>query len=328
MPITQGDVYVSAPLTNISVGYAQDAANFIADRVFPRVPVAVQGGQYWVWNREDWNRNNMKKRADGTESQGTDLNVSRKNYFASVWALHVDIGDQTRANASSAFALDADTTRYLTTQYLINKEANFTNTYFKTGVWGTDYTGVASGATGNQRIQWSDYTASDPIADIQKAIIRQLLLTGQRPNKLVVGIDVDYVLKNHPDIMDRVKYGGTNAAPSQVNNNALASVFGVEEYLVSAATQNTAEDGAPENNQFFTGKNALLVYAPNAPGLMTPSAGYTFTWSSYLGNAAGGARISKMRIDVRRADRIEAEAAYSQEVVAADMGAYFSNIVA
>jgi len=328
MPIAQGDVFVSAPLTNISVGYAQDARSFIADRVFPRVPVAVQGGQYWVWNREDWNRNNMKKRADGTESQGTDLNVSRKNYFASVWALHHDIGDQIRANASSTFSLDSDVTRFLTTQYLINKEANFANTYFKTGVWGTDYVGVASGATGLQRVQWSDYTASDPIADVQKAIIRQNLLTGQKPNKLVVGMDVDYVLKNHPDIVDRVKYGGTNASPSMVNDAAIASVFGVDEYLVSNASFNTAEDGAAENNQFFIGKNALLVYAPNAPGLMTPSGGYTFVWTSYTGTSNGGAQISKMRRPLAKADRIEAEAAYSQEVVAADMGAYFSNIVA
>jgi hypothetical protein len=32
---TQSQVHVDAVLTNISVGYMQDAANFIADKVFP-----------------------------------------------------------------------------------------------------------------------------------------------------------------------------------------------------------------------------------------------------------------------------------------------------
>lgn len=327
MPLAQNDVYVSAPLTNVSVAFAQDASEFIADRVFPRVPVAQQGGQYWVWQREDWLRSNMKKRADGTESQGVDLTVERQTYFADVWALHRDIGDQLRANASGAFQLDAETTNFLTGQYLLNKETNFVQTYMQPGVWGQDYTGVTATPTGNQRLQWSDEN-STPIEDVQRAIIRQHLLTGRRPNKMIVGMNVDFALRNHPEIIERVKYGGTNVAPANVSNAALATLFGVAEYLVSSAVVNSAGEGLPEDTDFFVGNSALLVHAPNAAGLMTPSAGYTFVWSSYIGTTNGGARISKMRIDTRRADRIEAESAYTQEVVAPDLGALFSNIAA
>jgi len=326
MPIAQNDVYVSQPLTNVSVAFAQDASEFIADRVFPRVSVAQQGGQYWVWKREDWLRSNMKKRADGTESQGVDLSVDRQTYFADVWALHRDIGDQLRANASGAFQLDSETTNFLTGQYLLNKEDNFVKTYMVPGVWGQDYTGVAATPTGDQRLQWSDAN-STPIEDVQKAIIRQHLLTGRRPNKMIVGMDVDFALRNHPEIIERVKYGGTNTSPANVSNAAIAALFGVAEYLVSAAVINTAPEGLAEDTDYFVGQSALLVHAPQSAGLMTPSAGYTFVWSNYIGTANGGARISKMRIDTRRADRIEAESAYTQEVVAPDLGALFSNIV-
>ena len=39
---TQSDLHVNVPLTNVSVAYMQDKATFIADKVFPRVPVQKQ----------------------------------------------------------------------------------------------------------------------------------------------------------------------------------------------------------------------------------------------------------------------------------------------
>ena len=36
------DVHVDGPLTNLSVGFKNDAKNFIADQVFPNVSVAKQ----------------------------------------------------------------------------------------------------------------------------------------------------------------------------------------------------------------------------------------------------------------------------------------------
>ena len=39
---TQSDLHVNVPLTNVSVAYMQDKAHFIADKVFPRVPVQKQ----------------------------------------------------------------------------------------------------------------------------------------------------------------------------------------------------------------------------------------------------------------------------------------------
>ena len=52
-PVLQ-DVHVSAALTNVSVAYFQDEENFIADKVFPVVPVVHQTDQYFVWNIGDF----------------------------------------------------------------------------------------------------------------------------------------------------------------------------------------------------------------------------------------------------------------------------------
>lgn len=336
--LAQGDVYVSRPLTSMSVAYAQDQNQFVADRVFPIVPVARQADQYWVYTREDWNRAQMKKRADNAESQGAGFGTTRDTYFAHVWALHVDIGDQTRANVEQPMDMDRDATNFLTLQGLLRREQIFASTYMTSGVWSFSYDGVASGATAvasldptsnanNNVLQWND-ASSNPIEDVRRAKTYMILRTGIKPNKLVLGQQVYDALVDHPDLIDRIKYGQSPGSTSIVNKTTLAALFEVDEVLVSAAINNTAEEGATESNSFFLGKNALLVYAPRRPGLMTPSAGYTFVWRGYLGNSDGALQISKMRIPTRKSDRIEGETAFDQKLVAADLGFFFNGIVA
>ena len=67
---TQSDLHVNAPLTNVIVAYMQDKAQFIADKVFPRVPVQKQSDMYWKYSKSDWRRTDAQKRAPGTESPG------------------------------------------------------------------------------------------------------------------------------------------------------------------------------------------------------------------------------------------------------------------
>ncbi|MFN9111239.1 MAG: hypothetical protein ACK5XN_14350, partial [Bacteroidota bacterium] len=70
MTPTPGDVHVNAPLTNISIAFLQNAANFVATRVFPNIPVQKQSDRYYVYERGDFNRDEMQLRAPATASAG------------------------------------------------------------------------------------------------------------------------------------------------------------------------------------------------------------------------------------------------------------------
>ena len=63
---TLGDVHVNRPLTNLSIGFVQDQSDFVAGQVFPSIPVNNRSDVYFVYNRGDFLRNNMQKRAPGT----------------------------------------------------------------------------------------------------------------------------------------------------------------------------------------------------------------------------------------------------------------------
>ena len=51
---TQNQVHVDAILTNISVAYMQKQENFIANKVFPIVPVDKQSDKYFSYTKNDW----------------------------------------------------------------------------------------------------------------------------------------------------------------------------------------------------------------------------------------------------------------------------------
>lgn len=327
----QSDLHVNAPLTNVSVAYIQNSSEFIATKVFPKVPVKKQSDLYWKYSKSDWRRTDVAKRAPSTESPGVGYKMDTDTYFAHVYAVHKDIDDQVRANADSNFRVDADTTKFVTNQLLLKRDIDWASTFFTTSVWDTEKTGVASGPGANQFLQWND-DASDPINDVSSWQVDFRELTGHKPNVMVLGANVLQELKNHPDIIDRIKYTQRGI----VTEDLLSTLFGVEKIVTAYATKATGaeindaedQDAAASFSFIHDSKSFLMAYSPPAPSLMTPAAGYTFTWDGYAAGNSEGIRIKNYRQERIASDRIEGEMTYDMKVVATDMGIFGSQVVA
>ena len=327
---TQSDLHINQPLTNVSVAWIPNVKDYVCTQVFPEVPVQKQSDLFWKWSKSDWRRTDVVKRAPGTESAGVGWNYDTDTYFAHVYAVHRDIDDQVRANADSNFRLDSDSTKFITNQLLLKRELDWNAKYFQWGVWDTQKTGVASNVTTDQFLQWND-TASDPIKDVQGWLIDYRLLTGYTPNVMVIGAEVMRQLKNHPDLIDRIKY----TQKGVVTEDLISSLFGIK-LLVSYAshTEVARINGAREQDAAATysfiadTKSALMAYTPESPSLLTPAAGYTFVWNGYHAGNSQGIRIKQFRMEHIAADRIEGEMTYDQKVVSADMGIFLRTVVA
>lgn len=328
MPLNQpsrSDVHVDAPLSSVSIAFIQRAESFVADRAFPRLGVAKQSDKYFTYDRGYFNRAEMKKRAPGTESAGATYSIGQDSYSCDVWALHRDVADQIRANADSPISLDREATELLTLQGLLRKEKEWASQHFVTGVWSNELAGVAGAPAAGQFQQW-DVAASTPIEDVRAAITTTHSTTGFRPSRMVLGREVYDALLDHPDIVGRLDRGQTSG-PAMVMRDALAALFELDEILVMDAIENSAAEGASPSHGFIGGKHALLLYTPSSPGLMVPSAGYTFTWSGLLGGGALSTRISRMRMEHLKSDRLEIEMAFDQKLVSADLGFMFLDAV-
>lgn len=322
---TQADLHVNVPLTNVSIAYMQNSSEFIANKVFPTVPVKKQSDLYWKYSKSDWRRTDVKKRAPSTESPGTGWNVTTDSYFAHVYAVHKDIDDQVRANQDSPFNTDRDATEFVTNQLLLKRDLEWNANYFKTGVWATDKVGTTDFT------KWSD-PASDPISDMQNITIEFRRVSGFAPNVMVFGAHTMAALKQHPDIIDRIKYTQRGV----VTEDLIATLFGINEIYTSYATvasgpqipDAVAQDAASTYSFMTNSKSALIAYSPKSPSLLTPAAGYTFTWGGYLGGNSQGTRIKRFRMEHIASDRVEGEATWDQKVVCPDLGYFLSDAVA
>lgn len=317
-------VHVDAILTNASIAYIQSADNFIATKVFPIVPVDKQSNLYFKYTKEDWFRDDARLRADGAEAATSGYGLTTDNYYADVYAVKKAVGDQTMANFDNPLDPMRDAAKF-TAQLILNRlENQFVTDAFTTGIWGKDYTGVSGSPSTNEFKQWSDLANSDPIQDIEAGKAYKLSTTGFEANKLVLGYEAYRVLRNHPDIIDRVKYTGRDVPDTQY----LAQLFGVEEVLVAKAVKNTANEGQTGSFSFSFGKSALLVHSPSSPSLLTPAAGYSFQWrgvSEGLGLTVG---TKQYRLEQNAATYIESQIAFDNKIVAADLGVFFATCVA
>ena len=319
----RGQVHVNRPLTQIAIAFAQRPDAFVADRVFPMLPVSKQTDSYFEIPRGYWLRDEMKKRAPGALSAERTHEVSNSSYKCDVWALHEKLADQVRENYDSPLQPEREITIGLTQAGMIRKELEFVSSYFTAGLWTGDQTGVDSATpAANQFGRW-DRDDSNPIKDVRLGKQRVLGRTGFEPNKLVLGRQVYDALLDHPDIVGRIDRGQSSST-AIVRRETLAALFEVDEVLVMNSIQNTAGQGAADSFSFIGGKSALLAYAAPSPGLYEPSAGYTFSWTELGGS---GMRMKKFRIEERESDMLEIQMAFDQKLISADLAQFFATAI-
>ena len=318
------DVHIDAILTNISVAYLQKQDNFIADKVFPVIPVDKKSNKYFVYTKNDWFRDEAQRRADATESAGSGFSLTTATYNTDVFAFHKDVGDQTVANSDAPLNPLREAAEFVTQRLLLRRELQFVTDYFTTGVWGKDITGVSGTPSTNEVKQWSDYTNSDPINDIEAAKSQILSTTGIEANTLVLGYEVFRQLKNHPDLVDRIKYTSSQT----ITTDMLAAMFDIPRVMVAKAVKATNNEGATGAYGFAYGKGALLCNVATNPGVLTPSAGYQFSWTGVSGGLGANIGTSSFRMESLKATRVEAEMAFDNKVVASDLGYFWTTIVA
>lgn len=321
-----GDLHVDTYLTNLSVAWAQDQANFIADKVFPAVPVAKQSDKYAIYDKGYFYRDEMQTRPLGGKAVRTGYGITSGSYNCVEDALAHAIDDRVRANADQPLDPDRAAMRLLTTQAMIHRDKAWATDFFGTSIWGpTDQTGVGSAPSTNQFLQF-DQSGSDPTAVIDKAADTMWSTTGYKPNVLVLGVDTLRAIKNNAAVLDRIKYTQRGI----VDLDLLAALFGVDRVLVAGGVQNTAHEGQTNALSFIANsKSMLLAYSADAPSIDAPSAGYTFVWTGLIPGAtnAFGGVISRMRDEEAHSDLLEIRTAFDTEVVASELGQFFTAAV-
>lgn len=316
-------VHIDQALTMILIAYMNPSEHFVWNRALPQVPIANRSAKYHEFDKADLLRVQAQFRAEGAAAARSGWAVSNTTTTTERVALAHGVPDPVRVNAD--FDYDRAATEFIAHQMMLKVENKFNATIFTTSTW----TGSSTGSDLTASPTWDD-ASSTPIEDIRLQIqtLQEVNAIAGGTFKLIFGCQTYNKLLDHPDIIDRIKYGQTAGGPAMANANILAQLFGVGEVLVGKATENTAIEGVAESMDFvLEQKKALLISVPASPTPFTPSAGYTFVWNE--GDKANGVEgVKRYRDEVHESDVFEGGFWFDHKVVAGAMGAFWTSAVA
>lgn len=302
-----GQVYVDPLLSNISIAYQNDT--YLADMIFPEVQVAKVSGFYFVYDKSKFVVAN-DTRTPSTRANRVDYGLTKSPYGPLVeHSLEQDIPDEIVDQAMAPLDPNIDATENVTDRILLSKEVDAFTQCSNTAV-------VTQNVTLSGTSQWSAYATSDPVGDVRTAVDTIKLNVLKRPNRLVLTYPVYSVLRNHPEIIERIKYSQLGVVTPEL----LSQIFDIEEVWIADAEQNTANENQTPVMSYVWGKNAWVFFINPAPAIRKVSFGYTFR---------RGPRMVE-RWDERwvKAQFVRVTDWYQQLIVAAPAAYYIQNAVA
>src|SRR3990172_945413 len=269
---TGRDVHVDQPLTEILLAYRLQGS--VADQIFPIVPVAKQHGMYYEFNQADWFRVEDSVRAPMTAAKWVDFDITSATYFAKNYAFATGVSIEDQVNADEVLRLRESKALFITDKLMLDWEKRVSALVINSSNVST-FTLPASG-------QWRNWSASDPVFDIQRAIETMRRATGYRANRMVIGAEAHWHLQFNATLRELIfpAPGGVTPGGGIPTLQQISNVFRLDQTVVADAQENTGKEGLPQTLSDLYGPNVLLYYAPPRPSRETPSFGYSFRWTA------------------------------------------------
>jgi hypothetical protein len=213
-------------LSEVAQGYKN--ADLVGMALFPRVPVGQRGGKIITFGKEAFRLYNTG-RTPGSNTKRVQFGYAGAPFALEQHALEGVVPVENMDEAAAVPGIDLGAGAIGQTQDIIALRLEYAQAVLAT---------TAANYAASNKItlagvdQWSDFSGtSDPIDDIEVAKEAVRAQIAKRPNTVVMGAAVFAKLKQHPKIVDRIKYTGRDVATTDL----LASLFGVKQVLVGDA---------------------------------------------------------------------------------------------
>lgn len=264
MPLIE-NIHTDAVLTNISVAIT-NGKNLVAPQVWPVVPVKKDSDIYYVYDQSNL-RVDETKWAPKTTAKEINWNVSTDTYKTERHALQELVEDDEKQNQDSPIDVMADSAAILAEKLMIRREKRLYDLLNASSTY--DSGAIVNVASGNR---WDDFTSasSDPTEDVATARSTIFGKIGMSPNTMVLPRQVYEVVREHPTVLDRIKYTQVGVITPQL----LATLFDIQNVIVAGGIENTAKEGQAASLSSIWGKQVYIGYVAPRPGLRMASWGY------------------------------------------------------
>jgi hypothetical protein len=167
---------------------------------------------------------------------------------------------------------------------LLGLEKRIADAVFNTTTW------TGASLTTAVTNEWDDLANATPIDDVEAAARKVWEGSGLWPNALIVNRHVYRNLRRVAQVVARVESGGAgvSAMATDIDEQMLARVFGLDYILVGDAIRNTvAKGGTATMGKVWSDEYAMVARVATSNDLGSPALGRTFHWAGD-GSVLGG----------------------------------------
>lgn len=357
----KSSIHADRPLSDFSVKVVQDDKEFKAAKIVSNFNSKHRQDQYYFYEPAYFMVNQVAERAEGTEAAKARYGVSRKSYTTVVYALKQPVTDEQVANGDQPVdRAYEDATKFITRQFLLNKEKKLTSTYLKTGLWSTDWSGQTGALVGSAivtagKFQKFGETGSKPLDVLDLAFETVQLRSGLRPNTVVLTRSTFSVLKRNAQIRNLKLYTNANSTSESATLDTIAGhldipasniyIIDVVEtasaatvdgstYKITTDTEGYAagtedDDSTTLTTQFMGGNGILIMHIDKeSNGQYSATAAVCAQWTGLYPDAGdlGNTKFRRYREEAISSEMIEGQTAFKYEVVAPALGAYLADV--
>ncbi len=302
---------IQPALTAISIAYRN--VRMIADGVLPRTQIAKQEFLYIKQTLADSFTPVDVKVGRKSQPNRIDFSAAQVSDATEDFALDDAVPQADIDNAPPNYDPLGRAVEGITDLVILAREQRTANLVFTLANYPAANRVTLSG-TG----QWSDFTNSNPIADIMTGLDTVV----KRPNVLVLGRATFSKLVQHPRIVKAVL---GNAGDSGIaRRQDLADLFELDDVLVGEGWVNTAKKGQAASLARVWGKHALLFNRDNNADTQR---GVTFGYTAQFGTRVAGSQVDP-NVGMRGGVVVRAGESVKELIAANDLAYFIQNAVA
>lgn len=254
-------------LSTHAQGYRNSQA--VGHLLFPRVPVAISGGQVLEFGKEAFKKYNAR-RSPGGATKRVQFGYAGKPFALVQDALEAVVPREWQRDASQVPGIDLAKRAINVTMGVVSNLLEIDQANIAIAAANYDVNHKVTLAGGDK---WSADTGT-PVKDIVdgKEAVRATI--GIKPNTLILSPSAWAAAQSNPSVVERFKY--TTNEP--INLDMFKKLVEIDKIAVGEAIWADDDDNFAD----VWGNAAILAYVPDSPeGMEQPSYGYTYTMEGH-----------------------------------------------
>lgn len=308
MPSRPSDVHVNVPLTNFALQFRNRA--FVAEEVFPVVPVMKESDVYYTFSREEL-RDVDTLRAAGARAKEVEWVPSTANYQAEEYALRHLLADRIVNNADAPVRPQLNTTAKLLKWIGLGQELRIQQVCQNTANTVTTVAVAPKWDGTSPTIEKDIDTARDSIRNN----------AGVEPNAIVLPENVKDVVKRDSTLRDLIRYvinlGDGNR--DLLMNGELPPVMFNLAIIIAGATQDTGKIGQSSSVSKIWNDSVPVFYREQSVSLDAISWGYIMRVQAPI--------VRSYRDEHRKGEYIETSVIQAEELVTANAAVLLTDVL-